>query len=83
MKIARILVRFLCTICILIVGVHTVLAIAVAFFIVAGALTPGDIMFYDSHTPTLSQTLLFIAMSIVFVGGISLVRHKLSRSIPQ
>jgi len=83
MKIAKAAVRFLCTIGILLFGVYTVLAAAVAFFIIAGVLTPGEVMFYDSRTPTLFQTILFFAAGSIIVGSLALARHKLSLSIQQ
>jgi len=78
MKIAILVARFLCTTGILIVGVYTATAIAVAFFIATGTLTPGGVMFYDSPTPALGHTLMFIGVGSIVVGGLAFVRHKLS-----
>jgi hypothetical protein len=67
MRTIRFVARILCTIGILIVGVYTTIAIAVAFFIVTDTRAPGDVMLYDSATPTLLQTLIFIGVGSTFV----------------
>ena len=77
MKIIRLIARFLCSAAILIGGFYTAIAVAVAFFIVTGTLTPGSVMFDDSLTPTLSQTLLFIGAGLIAVAGFAFARHRL------
>ena len=83
MRIAKLVARFLCTTGILIVGVYTAIAIAVALFIATGTLIPGSVMLYDSPTPTLSQTLMFIGAGSIIVGGLAFARHKLSGGGPK
>jgi hypothetical protein len=67
----------LCTLGIVIIGTYTIIALAVAFFIVSGRLTPGNAMWIDSSTPTLTQTLLFASMSGAVTAGLAFVRNKL------
>lgn len=78
MRIIRSVARHLCTAVILIVGVYTVIALAVAGFIVTGTLTPGEAMYPDSDTPGLAGTLGFVAVGASIVAVSAFVRQRLS-----
>lgn len=77
MRVVRSLARTLCTVVALIAGFYTVVAIAIAVFIVSGELTPGSVMFYDSSTPTLSGTLGFVVTGPIVVAAFAYARHRL------
>ena len=83
MGIIRRVARFFCSTAVVIVGIYTAIALAVAVFIATGKLVPGEIMFYDSNTPTLWQTLLFVGAGSVATAGLALARHKLSAPRPR
>jgi len=71
------IVQFLCTAAIVIVGFYAVTAACIAFFIITGSLTPGDVMFSDSRTPTLTNSLAFSCIGLLVVGAIGFGRRKL------
>ena len=50
MKIVRWIARLLFSTVIFFVGMYTVFAVAIAFFIVTGRLRPGGIMIFDTNT---------------------------------
>jgi hypothetical protein len=74
--------RLLCTVGILLIGSYTFISLLIAFFIVAGLLTPGSAMFYDSRTPTLANAILFFLIGSAITAIIALARHRLSPPAP-
>ncbi len=78
MKFAHRVASLLCTLAILIVGTYTVIAYAIAFFIVTGKLEPGEEMYVDILTPAIASTLLFILVGTALTAGLGFARHKLS-----
>ena len=82
MQIARYIANFLCTVAFLIVGSYTGIAVLTGIFIVLGTLTPGDLMFYDLRTPTLSYTLAFACAGSVITATLAYARQKLSPKAP-
>ena len=79
MNILRWIARFICSMVIVILGTYTVIAICIAGFIVFGKLTPGQAMIFDTNTPTLIRTLIFIGVSSLVIAGCAVVRNKLSK----
>ena len=77
MKIARRLAQILCTTAIVLVGFYAVSAACIAFFIVTGSLTPGDVMLSDSRTPTLTDSLTFACVGLLVVSAFGFVRGRL------
>ena len=77
MKIARGLAHFLCTAAIVFIGFYAVTAACIAFFIATGSLTPGEMMFSDSSTPTLASSLTFSCVGLLLVAALGFVRKRL------
>ena len=77
MKFARRIAQFLCTAAIVFVGFYAVTAACIAFFIATGSLTPGDVMFSDSRTPTLASSLAFCCGGLLLVAALGFVRKRL------
>ena len=77
MKILPWMGRFICGTVILIVGIYTTIAICVAGFIVLGRLTPGQVMIFDTNTPTLIQTLIVVAIGSLVIAACVVIRGKL------
>ena len=81
MQITRWILRFICSAVFLVIGIYSFLALIIAMFILTGTLTPGDVMFYDSTTPTLTQSLVFAGIGAVAAAAVGFMRHKLSPGI--
>lgn len=71
--------RWFCTTVILIASLYIAIAIAVALFIANGTLTPGSVMYLDSDTPTIAETLLFIGVGLVVISTFAYAGHRLFR----
>ena len=80
MKIIQLFAKWFCTIAILISVFYTVVAVAVAFFIITGTLTPGNAMYLDSDTPTLDETLGFIGYGLIIIATLAYARSWLSNN---
>lgn len=81
MKIIQLIAKWLCTIGILISVLYTVIAVSVAFFIITGTLTPGDAMYIDSNTPSLTETLGFTGFGLIIITTLAYSRSWLSKRI--
>ena len=81
MRIIRLILRIICTAIFVIVGFYSLLALIIAGFILTGMLIPGEMMFYDSTTPTLVQALAVASIGITLAAAVAYVRHKLSIAV--
>ena len=79
MKFIQVIAKLLCTIGILISALYTIIAASVAFFIITGTLTPGDTMYIDSNTPSLTETLGFIGCGLIIIAALAYSRSWLSK----
>ena len=62
---------------------YTTIAVIVAGFIVSGVLTPGKTMIFDTNTPALAQTAIFIVVTSLVIAGFAIIRSKLGTSVAQ
>lgn len=81
MKFTLHVASLLCTLAMLIIGIYTIIALTIIFFIITGTLAPGSEMFLDSETPTMGNTLLFALMGVILFTGLAFARRILSAKI--
>lgn len=74
------LMRFLCTVAMLISTFYTVSSLAIVLFIANGTLKEGSPMWIDTDTPSLAQAISVAGICALVTGLLAYARHKLRPS---